>query len=162
MFHTLQEFYNTWKHESASTISLFEKLTDESLDHKIYAEGRTMARLANHIIESLSELPSKLQLGIEEEHPDFHTAAELIQSYKQASDQSRECYQIKMDRCQPPGKKQYVWAGMEKCLFIMGTGWAPDTSPRTNDRTDAAGRAQNPRIIRSCQRRMGSDGDEAT
>jgi hypothetical protein len=34
MFHTLREFFNSWKHESASTITLFEKLTDESLDQK--------------------------------------------------------------------------------------------------------------------------------
>ena len=85
MFHTLQEFFNTWKHESASTISLFEKLTDNSLDSKIYAEGRTLARLANHLIESLSELPSKLKLPIKEEHPAFHTAAELVSHYKDAS-----------------------------------------------------------------------------
>jgi uncharacterized damage-inducible protein DinB len=87
MFHTLREFYNTWKHESASTISLFEKLTDESLDQKIYADGRTLARLANHIIETLSEMPSKVDLGIKEEHPDFHTAKELVENYKRCSEQ---------------------------------------------------------------------------
>jgi uncharacterized damage-inducible protein DinB len=86
MFHTLKEFLNTWKYESASTISLFEKLTDESLDNKVYAEGRTLARLANHIIESLSELPGKLKLGIEEEHPDHHSASALVKNYKEASE----------------------------------------------------------------------------
>jgi uncharacterized damage-inducible protein DinB len=86
MFHTIREFLNTWKHESASTISLFEKLTDDSLDHKVYAEGRTLARLANHIIETLSELPAKLELGIEEEHPNHHTAEAIIKNYKTASD----------------------------------------------------------------------------
>ena len=86
MFHTLQEFYTTWKHESASTISLFDRLTDESLDHKVWAEGRTLARLANHIIETLSELPSKLQLGIEEEHPDHYAVAALLKNYKESSD----------------------------------------------------------------------------
>jgi len=69
MFHTIREFLNTWKHESASTISLFEKLTDDSLDHKIYAEGRTLARLANHIIETLSELPAKLAMHAPEDPP---------------------------------------------------------------------------------------------
>lgn len=86
MFHTLQEFYNTWKHESASTISLLERLTDESLDQKIYAEGRTLARLSNHIIETVSELPSKLQLGIEEEHPHHTTTIGMIENYTSASE----------------------------------------------------------------------------
>ena len=95
MFHSLREFFNTWKHESASTISLFEKLTDESLDQKIWAEGRTLARLANHIIESLSELPSKLQLGIEEEHPDHHTAVALLKNYKESSDKLVETIKAK-------------------------------------------------------------------
>ncbi len=105
MFHTIQEFLNTWKHESASTASLFEKLTDESLDQRIYSEGRTLARLANHIIESLSEIASKLQLGIEEQHPDFHTAAELVDSYKKESEHLVNVIKIKLDRCQSPGKK---------------------------------------------------------
>jgi len=87
MFHTLQEFYNTWKHESAATIKLFEKLTDESLDQKIYGEGRTLMRLANHLIETLSEMPSKVNLGIEEEHPDFHSVKELVENYHRCSDQ---------------------------------------------------------------------------
>jgi len=95
MFHSLQEFYTTWKHESASTLSLFERLTDESLDHKVWAEGRTLARLANHIIESLSELPSKLQLGIEEEHPDHHTVAALLKNYKESSDTLIEAIKTK-------------------------------------------------------------------
>jgi uncharacterized damage-inducible protein DinB len=85
MFHTIKEFQQTWKQESASTISLFERLTDESLDHKVWNEGRTLAKLANHIIDTLSELPSKLQLGIEEEHSIHHTAAALVKHYRDAS-----------------------------------------------------------------------------
>ena len=95
MFHTLQEFYNTWKHESASTVNLFEKLTDESLDQKIYAEGRTLARLANHVVESLSELPSRLQLGIEEQHPHHETVSALVKNYKESSDQLIEAIKDK-------------------------------------------------------------------
>jgi uncharacterized damage-inducible protein DinB len=85
MIHSLKEFFITWEHESASTLKVFRNLTDESLSTQVYEGGRTLGRLANHIIETLSELPSKLDLGITEKHPQFDTASSLVEAYEKDS-----------------------------------------------------------------------------
>ena len=87
MINSLQEFIQTWTFESASTLKLLRQLTDQSLRQKVYPGGRTLGRLANHVVETLTELPSKLQLGITEEHPHFTTAAELVINYERCSAQ---------------------------------------------------------------------------
>jgi uncharacterized damage-inducible protein DinB len=63
-----------------------EKLTDESLAQEVYPGGRTLGRLANHILETLTELPAKLSLGIEEKHANYTFAAAIAQHYKEDSD----------------------------------------------------------------------------
>ena len=85
MIHTLNEFFKTWQHESESTLKVFKNLTDESLSVRVYEGGRTLGRLANHIVETLSEIPSKLDLGIVEKHPVFTTAKELAEAYERDS-----------------------------------------------------------------------------
>lgn len=85
MIHSLNEFFKAWEHESSSTLQILNTLTDASLAQKIYPGGRSLGRLANHLVESLYELPSKLGLGIEEKHCDYQTAGELVSGYKKAS-----------------------------------------------------------------------------
>ena len=46
-----------------------------------------MGRLANHIVETVTELPSKLGLPIKEEFINYTTVQELITHYKKNSDQ---------------------------------------------------------------------------
>lgn len=87
MINSLQEFIETWTYESASTVKLLQQLTDQSLTQEVYPGGRTLGRLVNHLVETLTELPSKLQLGITEEHPNFQTAAELASQYERCSAQ---------------------------------------------------------------------------
>jgi uncharacterized damage-inducible protein DinB len=87
MINSLQEFIQTWTFESASTVKLLQQLTDQSLHQEVYPGGRTLGRLVNHVVETLTELPSKLQLGITEEHPHYTTAAELVCHYERCSAQ---------------------------------------------------------------------------
>jgi uncharacterized damage-inducible protein DinB len=86
MLHTIKSFTRKWELESGYTLKILSALTNESLAQEVYPGGRTLGRLANHIIETLSELPSKLDLGIEETHSHCTTVEELIQRYKQDSD----------------------------------------------------------------------------
>jgi uncharacterized damage-inducible protein DinB len=86
MVTSIKSFLKSWEYESSSTLKILEKLTDESLRQQVYPGGRTLGRLANHILESLTELPSKLKLGIEEKHADHKTAEEIARHYKQDSD----------------------------------------------------------------------------
>lgn len=87
MINSLHEFIQTWTIESASTVKLLQQLTDQSLAQEVYPGGRTLGRLVNHVVETLTEMPSKLQLGITEEHPHFTTAAELVSNYERCSAQ---------------------------------------------------------------------------
>lgn len=85
MFHSLNEFLKIWEYESDSTLKLFRLLTDDALQQKVNEGGRTLGRLANHIIETLSEMPHRLGLPIAEQQADFHTAAEIVQAYEKAN-----------------------------------------------------------------------------
>ena len=82
MFTKIIDFLTEWESESASTLKIFQNLTDQSLAQTVYPGGRTLGRLANHIIETLTEMPHKLGLGIEESSADFHSVTELIAEYK--------------------------------------------------------------------------------
>ena len=55
MYHTLKEFLDDWKYESDSTIKILSNLTDETLNHKLSAKGRTLGRLAWHITAQIGE-----------------------------------------------------------------------------------------------------------
>jgi uncharacterized damage-inducible protein DinB len=87
MFRNLAEFNGTWTQESESTLKVLEQLTDASLSQAVSPGGRTLGRLANHLIETLTEMPHKLGLGIPEEHPAYTTAADIVANYMRCSDQ---------------------------------------------------------------------------
>ena len=95
MFSTIQDFINTWSHESDSTVKLLKSLSDESLRQQVYPGGRTLGRLANHLVETLTEMPSKLQLGIQEEHARFSQVAEIVSNYERCSRQLVETLKAK-------------------------------------------------------------------
>lgn len=86
MISSLEGFRKTWLHESASTIQLFEALTDESLSTRIDDEHRTLGRIANHLIETITEMPEKLGLPIKEESPNHTNVADLVRDYREKSD----------------------------------------------------------------------------
>ncbi|XZF15833.1 DinB family protein [Chitinophagaceae bacterium MMS25-I14] len=86
MFRKLEDFFNTWAYESEATLKIFNSLTDASLQQAVYTEGRTLARLANHIIQTLTEMPHNAGLPVEEQNPSFTTVAELTAAYAKASE----------------------------------------------------------------------------
>jgi uncharacterized damage-inducible protein DinB len=81
MVRNVSDFLNEFKYEKEATLKLFKVLTDDVLDNRVYNEGRTLCRLANHIIETLSEMPHHAGLPIEEAVCEFNTAADLYQAY---------------------------------------------------------------------------------
>jgi uncharacterized damage-inducible protein DinB len=87
MFPDLAAFHQTWVQESASTRKVLSHLTDASLSQAVIPGGRTLGRLANHLIETLSEMPHRLGLGIEEEKPAFKKASEILANYTRCSEQ---------------------------------------------------------------------------
>jgi uncharacterized damage-inducible protein DinB len=85
MIRTIQDFLDRWNYESASTIKVFENLTNESL-MKNLPGTRTIGRLANHLVETITELPHKLGVPIEEEQITYVTVQNLIDNYERVSD----------------------------------------------------------------------------
>lgn len=87
MFNDLSTFFSVWEQESDNTAKILAALTDASLQQAVVPGGRTLGRLANHIIETLTEMPHKLGLDIAEEQPSFTTAIELQQHFQRCNEQ---------------------------------------------------------------------------
>ncbi len=85
MIRTIHDFLDRWREEKEATLKIFNALTDESLQEAVPG-GRTIGRLANHIIETLSELPHKVGLPIEEQTTSYATVKEIAAAYERAAD----------------------------------------------------------------------------
>lgn len=93
MYLTIQEFIDDWKNESTATMKILRTLTDESLSQKVYDGGRTLGRIAWHIVYTIGEMTSKTGLGTDviDENAEPPASAESIAiEYKKASDQMVE------------------------------------------------------------------------
>lgn len=86
MIRTIHDFLDRWKEETEATLKIFRNLTDESL-HVAIPGGRTLGRLANHIVETVTEMPHNLGLSIQEEYITYTTVTELVTHYKKHADQ---------------------------------------------------------------------------
>ena len=86
MIRTIHDFIDRWKEESEATLKIFQNLTNESLAVAIPG-GRTLGRLANHIIETITEMPQQMGLPVKEEYVNYNTVQELVTNYKKYSDQ---------------------------------------------------------------------------
>jgi uncharacterized damage-inducible protein DinB len=84
MFRTVADFEKAWTGERESTLKLMRALTDASLGQKVTAEGRTLGRLAWHIVQTLGEMGGHAGLDVKaaNEHTSQPaTAAALADAY---------------------------------------------------------------------------------
>ena len=82
MYRRISDFLNDWKYESASTIKLYNAITNDVLNTKVYAEGRSLLILAGHINHTLSEMMGRAGLPIEENKFEYTNIEELIAHYE--------------------------------------------------------------------------------
>jgi len=84
MYRSVADFTSAWDEASASTTRLLQALTDASLATRVDTSGRTLGKIAWHLVETLPEmLPSAgLKLGFElpGEHVPEH-AATIVEAY---------------------------------------------------------------------------------
>jgi uncharacterized damage-inducible protein DinB len=88
MYGSIQEFLQDWKNENEATLKIMNNLTDASLSQKVYAEGRTLGRLAWHITTSITEMLGRIGLsfkGLEENAPAPKSAKEIAAAYEKAA-----------------------------------------------------------------------------
>lgn len=88
MYRKIKDFVNDWKAEEEVTYTIFSPITDDKLNHKVAENIRSLGRLAWHITQTLTEMPSKA--GIVEKDDLEHepipaTMKEIIDTYKKFS-----------------------------------------------------------------------------
>ena len=85
MFQTVDEFARAWQAESGSTLKVMSALTDASLAQKVSPEGRSLGRIAWHIVQTLGEMGGHAGLVVEspnEKTPQPAGASAIAESYK--------------------------------------------------------------------------------
>jgi uncharacterized damage-inducible protein DinB len=90
MYHTISEFIEDWKFESAGTMKILSAMTDSSLSQRVYNEGRSIGEIAWHIAASLYEMGDRMGLGmgeLSEDLPIPDRADEIVSAYKKASEE---------------------------------------------------------------------------
>ncbi len=88
MYRRIADFQEDFAVENAATLKLVSALTDASLGQRVAAEGRTLGRLAWHIVGTLREMPASAGLpteGDEATAPVPATATEIAAAYGRAA-----------------------------------------------------------------------------
>ena len=88
MFRTIADFEKAWTDEGENTLKVLRALSDASLGQKVTADGRSLGRLAWHIVQTLGEMGR--QAGLEVKAADEHTpqpavAADIADAYAAGS-----------------------------------------------------------------------------
>ena len=88
MYTTIKDFENDWAYESEATIKVFSNLTDNSLNQKVIENGRSIGRLAWHLVITIGEMCHKAGLKFdapEENAPVPSKAEEIKNQYSKVS-----------------------------------------------------------------------------
>ncbi len=65
MYVTISDFIKEWNKEAILTQSVLDKLTDDSLEQKVYSEGRTLGRIAWHLTTNIPDYLANFGLKID-------------------------------------------------------------------------------------------------
>jgi uncharacterized damage-inducible protein DinB len=88
MYRKIEDFLGSWAHETEATLKVFGQLTDESLGQRVNEEGRTLGRIAWHIVQTLPEMGGRTGLQIQgpaETDPIPPSAEEITNRFKEAA-----------------------------------------------------------------------------
>ena len=84
MINSIVAFEHLWSYEIEATQKMLKHLTTASLAQQVDAQGRTLGRIAWHIVLSIPEMTSRVGLSLEGPHADAPipaTAKEIFSSY---------------------------------------------------------------------------------
>ena len=88
MFRSIADFLEAWKRESEKTREILAVLTDESLATPVSPGGRTLGRIAWHVVSTLGELAPRAGLPVNVaglEGPEPPHASSLVPIYEAAA-----------------------------------------------------------------------------
>lgn len=89
MYRKITDFQGAWAYETQATLKVLEALTDSSLGQKVSSEGRTLGRIAWHIVQTLPEMGGRTGLAVVgpgEDEPVPSSAQEIALRFKEAAD----------------------------------------------------------------------------
>lgn len=78
MYTRVAELLAEWNQEAAATQRVLDALTDASLQHLVWEGGRTLGRIAWHIVTSTPEMLHEFGLQVEQEGAALPTSAKAI------------------------------------------------------------------------------------
>jgi uncharacterized damage-inducible protein DinB len=89
MFRRVEDFLGSWAYETEATLKVLHNLTDASLRQKVHPEGRTLGRIAWHIVQTLPEMGGRTGLkvrGPSEGDPIPSSAEEISAAFRESAD----------------------------------------------------------------------------
>ncbi len=115
MYRAIADFTQDWDYEREMTRKVLDCLTDASLSQAVRPGGRTLGRLAWHLVLTLIEMPGAAGISVEGPHIDEPvpaSAAELAAQYSEAAARLREAVSTQ-------------WAGvaLEEEIPMYGESW---------------------------------------
>lgn len=88
MYNSIEEAVGEWRFEARLTQMVMDALTDQSLQVQVPMEGRTLGRLAWHLVQSAPSFMAELGLPVAQvEGPAPAAAKEIAQRWQQVSDE---------------------------------------------------------------------------
>ena len=87
MLRAISDFQEAWNQESAITAKVLRALTDASLSHQVVPGGRTLGRVAWHVVLSVSEMGRHAGLTVEGpgEQAGIPDVATMAATYEQSA-----------------------------------------------------------------------------
>jgi len=88
VYRLVSDFTKAWAEESASTAKLLGVLTDASLSTRVDPEGRTLGKIAWHLVATCPEMLPSAGLNLEfhvDEHAVPASAATIASKYKEGA-----------------------------------------------------------------------------
>jgi len=88
MYRTIKDFLDDWAYEREATIKVFQHLNDGALNQRVTANGRSLGRLAWHIVGTLNEMLGQTGLSVSgpaEDAPTPVHALEIAAAYDRGS-----------------------------------------------------------------------------
>jgi uncharacterized damage-inducible protein DinB len=89
MFRTIEDFEKRWAGEKESSLKVMRALTDASLGQMVAPGGRSLGRIAWHIVQTLGEMGGHAGLkveGVDEKAPQPAQAAAIADAYAASSE----------------------------------------------------------------------------
>ncbi|NRD77293.1 DinB family protein [Bacillus sp. BRMEA1] len=91
MYITIADFMKEWHREAMLTQKVLDGLTDDSLNHQVYPEGRSLGRIAWHFTTNIPEYLAHFGLKIDrvENAEDIPASAKIVaETFKNISAQA--------------------------------------------------------------------------